>query len=153
MIKSIIFDFNRTLFDPERADFNPKALVVLKKLKSKYKLFLISSGGTKRQDLINRLNLKDYFLKITITEKEKSQEDFADCLTKGNCLPEETLVLGDVLNSEIFLGKGLGTKTVWFKKGLFSNQKITKKNKPDYIISSLWELLSLIDKIEKRELV
>ena len=150
MNKAIIFDFYRTIFDPETNSLDPGALEILGGLGRKHKLFLVSTGGKERKKLIDSFQLKRFFVKILVLEKEKRKEDFLYCLKGIKCRLKETVVIGDALSSEIAVGKSLGMKTVWFKNGIFATQTVSEENKPDYVARSLLKLSELIAKIERR---
>ena len=61
MIKSIIFDFNRTLYIPELQKIPEETIQLLKNLKNMgFSLALISIREAKREDIINTYNLKDF---------------------------------------------------------------------------------------------
>ena len=150
MIKTIIFDFYRTIYDPEFGCFNQGALEILENLRKSCRLFLISTGREERKRLIDGLNLKKFFVRILVVGEEKQKEDFLYCLKEGKCRCKETVVVGDSLGSEIIIGKSLGMFTIRLLKGKFSKEKAVQGNKPDYEIKSLLELPSLIARIERR---
>lgn len=150
MIKTIIFDFNRTIFNPEKGFLESGALEVLDKFKNEYKVFLICTGSPGRKKLIEILGLKKYFLKVLVAGKEKQEKHFLYCLKKSRSKPLQAVVVGDALMSEISIGKKLGIITIRLKKGKFAMEEPTRQNKPDYEIKSLLELPSLIAKIERR---
>ena len=60
----IIFDYNRTIFDPETDNLYLGVLELLQKLSSKYELFLISRNEPTRKKRLEELNIKNYFQKI-----------------------------------------------------------------------------------------
>jgi len=72
MPKTIIFDFNRTIFDPPSNRLMPGVIPVLKKLVSNgHALHLISSAQPNRRQLINSLGIAKYFLKMSLLHRKK----------------------------------------------------------------------------------
>lgn len=141
MKKGIIFDFNRTLYDPDLDELVPGAKSVLKKLKERgYKLFLVSHGSY-RKSLISELGVENYFDKIVIS-KEKSLEDFKEVTLNSNLTIKESFVVGDRVKGEIRIGNILGFNTVWLKKGLFAQEVPENLEEfPDFTIADLEEVL------------
>ena len=82
MIKGIIFDFNRTLYDPDTGQLVDGATTLLKSLHGKgYLLCLISKKSVEgRKEQITSLGLDRYFIKILIIEGNKLEAHFMECL-------------------------------------------------------------------------
>lgn len=142
MIKAIIFDFKRTIFDVENNCVQRETIQLLSRLKKRgRKLALISRG---RQDQrINEVELYGvlpFFDFVKIVE-EKSKEDFEEITVKLGFLPSEILVVGDRINSEIKQAKQAGMKTLWYRNGKFANEfPETESEKPDGTIYDLAEV-------------
>ena len=63
MKKIIIFDFNRTLYDPDQQCLVADARLVLQALRERgFSLCLISRAAPSRKELITELGLDQYFL-------------------------------------------------------------------------------------------
>lgn len=140
----IIFDYNRTIFNPDTNNLYDGVLEVLNKLSSNHDLFLVSKYESRRKDTINKLGINDYFKKVILV-KEKTLDIFSS-LTKGD---KNVFVVGDRVKGEIYLGNLLGFKTVWIKQGKFSNDVYTKiEEKPDYIIEEIKQLIEILEKYE-----
>ncbi len=146
MIKGIIFDFNRTLFDPERKALVSVALPLLKELQQKgYKLCLISRKTVEeRREDISRFGLDQYFMHIVVVE-EKEKQHFEECIAAMKLQPEEIAVVGDRVRSEIYFGNILGMRTIWFKSGKFAKEEPRQKEEePEYVIKDLKEVLGCL---------
>ncbi|MEK6901765.1 MAG: HAD hydrolase-like protein [Nanoarchaeota archaeon] len=146
MIKSVIFDFNRTLFDPDKKALVEGALLLLQALQQQeYKLCLISRKTVEeRQEDISRLGLDKFFMHIIVAE-EKTQEHFSDCLNAMKLQGREVAVVGDRVRSEIYFGNVLGMRTIWFKVGKFAVEEPQKKEEePNYVITDLGEVLGCL---------
>ena len=148
MIQGVIFDFNRTLFDPITDKLTEGAITLLEKLKDKYKLALLSVAITKteqeRKQQIHDLGLEKYFCWIKVISK-KTLNDFTECTQKMELDPKEVLVVGDRITSEITLGNQLNMTTVRFKSGKFSVEEPQNKlQEPNHVITRLDELLQYL---------
>jgi len=147
MIKGIIFDFNRTVYDPEKDELSEGILELLEELVTKnYKLVLISKNkGGNRREQIAQLGLNKYFLEVQVHERDKIEDDFNQALKVMDLKPEEVLVVGDRVVGEIYLGNKLGMKTVWYQVGRFASQFPSNDGeKPDYIIKKLVQILDFL---------
>ena len=140
----IIFDYNRTIFNPDTNNLYDGVLGVLNKLSASHDLFLVSKYESRRKDTINKLGINDYFKKVILV-KEKTLDIFSS-LTEYD---KNVFVVGDRVKGEIYLGNLLGFKTVWIKQGKFSNDVYTKiEEKPDYIIEEIKQLIEIIERYE-----
>lgn len=146
MIEGIIFDFNRTIYDPRVGGPSKGAIELLESLYEHYELCLVScliSGISKEErcEQIASLGLNKYFKFIQVIQGEKTIDDFRECLRIMGLEPQEVLVVGDRLTSEICLGNQLGMATVWYKSGKFSTLKPENElQEPDHILTSLDEV-------------
>lgn len=147
MLKGIIFDFNRTLFDPEKQRLLEGVNLLLPKLARNYKLALFSTGGDSREQLIKNLGIEKHFREILVVS-EKGKLHLLSLAEGLNCRPEELLVVGDRVKSEVALAKSLGIKTVWLKKGRFASESPADQNEePDFIIQELEDLPKILKQL------
>ena len=132
------------------------AMDLLDHLKDRYLLCVASNGPYEQQ--LNRLKKADmlsYFSKVFISEKigasKPSAEFFASCLGELNfdraeqglpaLLPEEIIMIGDSLSSDIIGAADFGIKTCFFDK----NTKGNIDGLPiDYVVSSLDAIRSVL---------
>ena len=146
MIKGILFDFNKTLYDPELDAIIDDADMILQKLKNDgYQLCLISKLSQKsydsRAEQISQLGLDRYFIDIQIIEGNKTEEHFQRCVRIMSLNPSEIAVVGDRIREEITLGNRLGMRTIWYKNGKFSEESPQSHDeKPQHTITSLKEI-------------
>lgn len=141
----IIFDYNRTIFDPETDNLYLGVLELLQKLSAKYELFLISRNEPERTRRLEELNIKNYFQKISFVN-EKSKKVFQEI--SGN--KKNVIVVGDSISDEIKIGNQLDFVTVRLKKGKFATE--IPKNKDEFAkfeITDINELESIILSYEK----
>ena len=153
MIKCIIFDFNRTLYIPELQKIPEETLEVLKNLKKMgFSLVLISIREAEREDIIETYNLSSIFSIIHFVDK-KDTNVFKETLQFLKCCPDEVIVVGDRIKSEIKIANTLGIRTIWYKQGKFSNQlPVEKVEFPSWTIDSLPQMIKIIKKINTNKL-
>lgn len=142
MIK-IVFDWKRTLYDPDKKELITGAIKLLEYLKDQnIPLVLIGKGGEDMNDEVNRLGVREYFKEIIFTEGEKDPKVFAKYLTDP---PKNTLFIGDRVRSELEIGNKLGATTIWIKQGKFAVETPeNEEQQPNYTVYSLVENLVLL---------
>lgn len=143
MINLVIFDWKRTLYDPDLKILINGTEELLEYLKEQnVPLVLIGKGGDDMNEEVTRLGVKDYFQKIVFAQGDKDPNVFAAQI-EGN--PEDTLLIGDRVRSELEIGNKLGATTIWVKQGKFASElPETKDQEPDYTVSSLRDCLNLL---------
>ncbi|MEK7611155.1 MAG: HAD family hydrolase [Patescibacteria group bacterium] len=148
MIKGIIFDFVRTLYDPGEGRLFPGVLSFLEAYnKQGIKLGLVSFGSEEKQRLLQSLGLMSFLHWVRVVP-EKTPAVFNEFKEKFCLLPEDIFVVGDRLSEEITVGQGLGMKTVWIQAEKTIPSEGTVK--PDFIISSVTELTGLLEKLRQK---
>ena len=113
---AVIFDFNRTLFDPVTYTLYPGAGAMLDELRDKYRLFLYSRRGFNRHKLLEDLNILHCFEGTCFVET-KTAENLRAFMNEHSISTDNAIVVGDAIWSELCLGQELGMRTVWFKQG------------------------------------
>ncbi len=140
--KLVVFDFNRTIYDPEKGRVIEGAINVLEKLLPKFPMVLYCKTGDGRGEKIKELGIEKYFKRMVFVEK-KSPRDLLKLAKEFNIGPGEILVIGDRVRSEIAAAKQAGCKTIWFRQGKFAGEEPAKKEEePDQTIIQLKDLLS-----------
>lgn len=140
MIHGIIFDFNRTLYDPLKEALGLGCLTVLTDLKNdSFRLCLLSKKTRPdRREQITALGLDPYFVDIQVIEGDKTIEHFKQCMAAMELLSENIAVVGDRVRGEIILGNQLGMFTIWYKVGKFATElPETESQEPCAIITDL----------------
>lgn len=147
MIKAVIFDWSRTLYDSENNREFPEAMDILEYCKAKkYRLTLVSlvasdesiPGTTleSRNRQIDESPLKAYFEKISVTDSDKDLaiNETAKYLGLPN---EEILIVDDRTVRGIRYGNKNGYQTAWIQAGRFSNElPNAETGTPTYTIKS-----------------
>lgn len=148
MIKVVVFDYGHTLLNNERAELYEGAITLLDFLEEKnIKIGLIS--GTNKEEFrlqqLNEFGIFPYFSYINFLPHEDTK-DFRPILNRYKVEPEEVLVVGDRITSEITEGKKLGMKTCRVLQGPEKN--FIPQNdfeKADYTIEGITEISQLIN--------
>lgn len=149
MIASIIFDWKRTLYDPDTQSLVNGAIGILEFVKSKnIPMYLVGKGGVDMYAETKRLGIEAYFIDIVFKEGVKEEGLFSQFLSHE---PKSTLFIGDRIQSELAVGKALGATTLWLRQGKFAEEApLNKKQEPDYTVTSLIEAKELLQRLLKQ---
>ncbi len=141
---AVIFDFNRTLFDPTIYALYQGVTPMLEELQRDRPLILFSRKSWDRKALLDQLGISDYFADAHFVEK-KTPENLRHILDSHNLDPKECVIVGDMLSDEICVGGELGMKTVWFQQSRFGAiADGTPPCLPQYTVHSIAELRELL---------
>ena len=151
LLKAIIFDLGNTLIRQDDGRAFPHTAEVLTQLKNKYKLAIISNVLPKTatdtvHDLLKETQLFDFFDMIAVSsEVGVSKPDpriFETVLDELKVKPEEAVMIGNTISTDIFGGNAIGMRTVLFQPG--QEYQRSEWETPDHTIHSLKELLELV---------
>lgn len=143
---AVIFDFNRTLFDPDTNALLPGARELLEKLRARaIPLFLISKRDEGRPQLLKELDLEGLF-EDTLFVERKDPALFREIAHRVDANPINIYVIGDYLHKEIRSGNQAGMRTIWLKRGKFSELK--PEIEADYPWKTIRELQEVHEIIE-----
>lgn len=142
---AVIFDFNRTIYDPDTKDLLPGARELLEALYARHvPLYLISKGDESRPQLLQELDLAKFFRDMLFVER-KDPALFLELARRANAHPRNTYVVGDYLHKEIRSGNQSGMRTIWLKYGKFSQMEPeVEADQPWQIVNTMEEVLPLI---------
>lgn len=141
----IIFDYNRTIFDPETNELYPGVFELLRYLQPNHELFLVSRNEPDRLKRFETFGLTNIFKKVYFVP-EKNLELFK----KISNNEKNTFVIGDSLNDEIKIGNTLGFLTIRIKQGKFKDVKPTSTDEiPNFELNNIESIRDLIEKYEK----
>src|SRR3989338_34903 len=148
MIKAIIFDYYRTLYNPEEKEVSKETFQLLQRLKEKgLRLALISKKEQGREKEIKVSPFFSFFSFVCFCE-EKKVTDLETACRVLKVSKEEAIVVGDREKKEITVGNQAGIKTVWLKKGKFAEEVPTKDtDTPTYVITQLNEVEKVIENL------
>jgi len=140
----IIFDYNRTIFNPDRQELYSGVFELLDNLSNKHELFLISKKEFGRKEFLDSSGISGFFKKIVFIE-DKSSETFKEIVGDKN----DVIVIGDRVRGEISIGNNLNYITVWIKQGKFSSEEPTsEEQKPKHVINDISELKEILKQYE-----
>jgi len=140
----VIFDWKRTLYNPDSKKLIKGAKSLLKSLKAKnIPVILVGKGKEEMQDEVARLEIDAFFKKIIFVENDKNVDIYKPLMSIEKS--RQIFFVGDRVRSELEIGNRLGAKTIWIKRGKFAEELPQNKfQNPDFIITSLQECLELL---------
>ena len=146
MKKLVIFDWGRTLFNPETSKLFPDTVEVLECLSQKYTLAIVALATAGEEKIQERLqfikenDLERYFASILFDVSDKDSL-YVKTLKDLNITSEETVIIDDRVLRGVDWGNKNGATTVWFQNGKFANELPNNNTgEPDYIVHSLLEI-------------
>lgn len=140
--KMIVFDFNRTLYDPEGHQLFPGARQLLDLAAERgYRLVLLSQAVASRAELIRELGLARYFVEIQLVER-KGMQLIAGITERYRPNLTQSYVVGDRALGEVRLGYQAGWQTIWLKAGRFADE--LPGFSPTHTVTSLSDIENLI---------
>ena len=149
MIRMIVFDYGRTLYDRETDQLFPDAVFVVKQLSRKYKLSIVSystkENEAERIDVLKINGILRCFDVIRFTnDVDKKSQEYNNILQEFNLKAHEVAVVDDYVIRGIAWGNQAGATTVWYQNGKFANVMPDEKTgQPNFIIHSLSELTDI----------
>lgn len=122
---------------------------ILRKLKLKYNLYIVTNGKeTMQLKKLFRSNLACFFNDIFISEAigfSKPSKDFFDyCFKQIGCDASKCMIIGDSISSDILGGKNANIVTCWYNS---KNKKNATNIIPDFEINNLRELSDILNSL------
>jgi len=137
----IIFDYNRTLFNPDAGSVFPGVFQLLKTLSAKHELFLITLNKPERKDSSAIQDMKPYFREVIFVER-KTVTAFKEIAGDD----AKVIVIGDRFEEEIQIGMQLGFITIHVQP----QKPFYKKSKtPTFRVAEIQQVLSIIKSYEQ----
>ncbi len=135
MIKRIVFDYGRTLFDRETENFFPEVWDTLRYLSGKYALSVVLYSKPEdvesRIETLKRSGLWPMFEGVWfVAQPEDKHKNLDDLLVTFGLHPEEIAVVDDYVIRGVAWANKNGATSVWFKNGKFATVE------PDEIIGA-----------------
>ena len=139
----IIFDFNRTLFEPKAGQLMPGAEAVLQDARDKgYVLVLLAAAKPSRDKVLAGLGIGDYFVETHLVEA-KQLHMLHGIARRHKANLAQSFVVGDRALGEVQLGHKAGWRTIWLQAGKLASE-LPDDYSPDYTIISLSQVTSII---------
>ncbi len=129
----------------------PGVIPTLLKLKEKYKLGVISNGlAVKQWEKLIDLGIHHLFDVVATSEElgfsKPQKEIFLHAVEKLGLSPEECIMVGDRLDTDILGGNLAGIKTVYLRKGKYGTESPRKDEEtPDFEIDDFVEITNILE--------
>lgn len=125
---------------PRMTALFPDAMEVLKYLQTKYKLHLITNGFAEVQWVkVENSGLRPFFEHIIISEEVGTQkpnkEIFEIAMQRATAIPDQCIMIGDNLNTDI-----LGAKNAGIDQVFFNPYREHVKEEVTYVVTSFREM-------------
>lgn len=144
MNKLIIFDFNRTIYDPDARALMPGAVELLRAARDKgYILVLLGKAAASREQLLEDLGIAQYFAETMLVD-EKSDAILEGFAQRHNADKSISYVIGDRNQGELKYGARGGWQTIWLKAGKFASELPDPDKQPTYTVTRLSEVAALL---------
>ncbi len=130
---------------PDNLPLQTGARELLDYCKSKYSLYLVTSGDiTTQVKKVSALKIQNDFKRIyyvDLINKKSKYDALRDILLSEKIKPETLLSIGNRLDQEIELAKRCGAQTCWVKHGEHSHYKPHNKEQiPDFTVAHISEI-------------
>lgn len=168
MIRAILFDLGDTLITEESVgdEHTPNAKLekvpqideVLKDLKRRYKLAVVTNTSTSREKdirlALRGIGIEHYFdavvTSVDIGHEKPDQEIFCEVLRRLRVRPEESVMVGNRIKTDVLGANKLGIVSILFKWNNRYEEQITSSlEKPSHIIRSMSQLPLILFEREK----
>lgn len=148
MTKLLIFDWGRTLYDPDTKDVFPGVPEILKELHSRYKLAIVclaTDGDTERRmQVIRESGIEDLFSRILMAQEGKD-ELYEQVLSELSYSPEQAIIVDDRTIRGIRWGNKHHATTIWMKRSKFSEEVPTEETgQPVHVITDIREIVTIL---------
>lgn len=150
MIKAVIFDLDNTLIGEKDRKTFPYAKEILTQLKNRYKLGPLSNTESRSSETVCdelREAELDGFFDVIVTAcdagiRKPNPRIFEIVLEKLGVKPDEAVMVGDIISTDIFGGNRIGMRTVLLQPS--EEYQRSSWEHPDHTIKSLKEILELL---------
>lgn len=121
-----------------------------------YILAVVTDGDPIKQwEKILRLELDDFFDDVFISDylgvRKPHPKIFKRALKKLGVRPEEAVMVGDRLYSDIYGAKRVGMKTIWFRYGKYRDKELEYLDYADFAVDSLEEVPKIVRGLNNEE--
>ncbi|MCD6559688.1 MAG: TIGR02253 family HAD-type hydrolase [Palaeococcus sp.] len=116
------------------------------------RLGIVTDGNPIKQwEKILRLELEDFFEHVIISDFEGVKKPHPKIYQKALKLfgvePEDAVMVGDRLYSDIYGAKKVGMHTIWFRYGRRRSEELEYRRYADFEIENLLEVPKIIEKL------
>lgn len=148
MIKAVIFDWGRTLYDSESEALFPETIQTLETLAKKYQLAIVSlatDGDFEKRSRVLRVSgIERYFTSIQFAQTDKDRL-YSRALIALGVVPEEVAIVDDRIIRGIRWGNHNGATTVWLRRGKFMGEGPNgETGMPTHIIENIGQVSEVL---------
>ena len=152
MVRAILFDWGRTLFDSERGALFPEAVAVVERLSRTHTLAIVSlaTGDNwaerveARRGVLRESGIEPYFARALFDPADKDRL-YAEALAALGVRAGEVAIVDDRAARGVRWGNRHGAVTVWLRRGKFARELPGEETgRPTHTIGSLAELVGLL---------
>ncbi|MDO8561857.1 MAG: HAD family hydrolase [bacterium] len=144
----VIFDWGRTLHDPETDALFRGVPELIAELSRRYTLALVSLArrlpANERRRVIEESGIAHFFKLVFVTEEDKN-EMYEKVLSELNVEPAKAIVVDDRTIRGVAWGNRRGATTIWLRQGKFAAESPNEETgEPSHIIANITELRDLL---------
>jgi FMN phosphatase YigB (HAD superfamily) len=151
MIRAIIFDWGRTLYDSDSGALFPRVPELLATLARRYRLAIVSlvSGdfdtrAAERCAVLRNAGIEHLFTVVRFVAADKDRA-YAETLAALGVSASEVAIVDDRARRGIAWGNRHGTTTIWLRRGRFANEAPDETTGvPAHTIADIAELARLL---------
>jgi FMN phosphatase YigB (HAD superfamily) len=148
MIKAIIFDWGRTLYDPDASGLYVDANCVIGTLAARYQLAIVAlatDGNFRRRfEALERCGVKQYFAPILFDTTNKD-DLYEAALAELGLPPSAVAVVDDRVVRGVRWANRRGAMSIWLRRGKFAEEfPNIETGSPRHTITSLSELSRIL---------
>ncbi len=152
-VNSIIFDWGRTLHDPETDTLYSGVPEMISECSKKYTLVLVSLAKSDspegRRKKIEESGISGYFKEILVDSDDKDAL-YERVIVDIRVAPDKVAIVDDRVIRGIAWGNKKGAVTVWFRNGKFSEELPNERTgRPTFTVSTIGEMKDLFLRLEK----
>jgi putative hydrolase of the HAD superfamily len=167
MIKAILFDLGDTIVQEEgvtdeeimrtKLEKVPHIDEVLKQLKGKYKLAVVTNTSTSREERIRLalriMGIEDYFdavvTSVDVGHEKPEEEIYCEALKRIRVKPTDAVMIGNRIKTDVRGANKLGIISIHLKwNNRYPEAVASPLEQPDYVINSLRQLPEILRDIE-----
>ncbi len=151
MIKAIIFDWGRTLYDSDAGMLFPGVHALLSALSRRYALAVVSlvtgdytARVAERREILRHVGLDRFFSLLLFVPTNKDAA-YAEALVTLGVQANEIAIVDDRARRGIAWGNRHGATTIWLRRGRFADElPDAETGEPDHTLAEIGELGPLL---------
>ena len=152
LLRAVIFDWGRTLYDTDRAALFPAAAGVVEQLSARYTLAIVAlitrgdvaAGAEERRVILWASWLERHFSALLFAREDKDSL-YPLALRRLRLSPGEVAIVDDRVIRGVRWGNRAGATTIWLRRGKFAQEVPDEETgAPTHTIADLGQLLEIL---------